>query len=336
MKICRFSVRADPLKRGRLGIFLEQGDGSLVVDCNTVWAIDYQRDGGHNPHAKADHWMPSSLYQILELKDDPFGCFEECLGLYFFLRKVGDLETREGTPASFPIAEVSLLNPLDKITSYRDFYTHEKHVSTSFRKRGEAIPDAWYKIPAYYKGATKGFIGPNDEILWPSYTDKLDYELELAAVIGKGGKNLRSRDALGAIFGFTILNDVSARDIQRKEMTIRLGPAKGKDFCSVLGPVITTMDEFGFGEPDLRMSAKINGELWSLGRSGDARYGWADMIEYLSRDEWILPGDVLASGTVGTGCGMELDRWICPGDTVELEIEHIGKLVNRIGEKCNG
>ena len=334
MKICRFSSNQDIFKRGRLGILLEET--GIIVDCNTAWALNYQREGKFNPYEKADHQMPSSLATILKLKDDPFESLEESLGLYYFLEKVGDLKTREGLPIFFDVKEASLMNPMDAITSYRDFYAHEKHVKTSFKKRNATIPDAWYEIPAYYKGATNGFIGPGEEILWPSYTDKLDYELELAIVLGREGRNIKSREAVDHIFGLTILNDISARDIQRKEMTIRLGPAKGKDFCSVLGPVIVTMDEFDFKEPNLLMTASINGSQWSKGYSGDARYSWAEMLVHLSRDEWVLPGDVMASGTVGTGCGMELDRWIKPGDTVELDIEKIGKLINKVGKKQDG
>ena len=334
MKICRFVALKDPWKKGRLGLVLEKE--GVVVDCNMVWVLDFQRAGRYNPRERANYCMPPSLHDLLRLRDDPLEDLQQCHGLYFFYQKIGNMETVEGVPIALPLSEAILLNPLDRITSYRDFYAHEKHVATSFKKRGGTIPDTWYKMPVYYKGATAGFIGPGEEILWPSYTEKLDYELELALVIGREGRNIPGEEAMEYVLGFTILNDISARDIQREEMEVRLGPAKGKDFCSVLGPVITTMDEFNFEEPNLLMKAYINGELWSEGRSGEAHYSWAKMMAHLSRDEWVLPGDVLASGTVGTGCGMELDRWISPGDTVELEVENIGKLTNPVGKKKNG
>ena len=334
MKVCHFLVKQDPFSKGRLGL-LSEAKG-IVVDCNSVWALEFEREGRYNPRERADHRMPSSLHAVLNIKEDPIEALSECWGLFLFFEKIGQRETREGISISFPIKDVTLLNPLDKITSYRDFYTHEKHVATSFKKRGESLPDAWYEIPAYYKGATQGFIGPETEILWPHYTNKLDYELELALIIGREGRNIRPFQVHQHIFGFTILNDISARDIQRKEMSIRLGPAKGKDFCSVLGPVITTIDEFDNIDPNLHMTAKINGETWSQGQSGDAHYSWSQILQHLSMDEWILPGDVLASGTVGTGCGMELDRWIQEGDLVELEVEGIGKLINRVGRKHHG
>ena len=333
MRICRYihnsSIRPEP----RLGILTDDG---RVIDANYVWACDYEREGKYNFWERANYNCPSSLSQILRLKEDPIDFLSETYGLFLFLEKVGDLELRDGTPIVFDyenIGDVKLASPIDQITTYRDFYAHEKHVKKGFEKRGEKIPEAWYEIPAYYKGSTHGFIGPEEEVLWPGYTNVLDYELELGMIIGKEGKNIKEDQAASHIFGFTILNDISARDIQKKEMAIRLGPAKGKDFCSVIGPVIVTFDEFDFIEPNLEMKATINGELWSRGFSGDSHFSWAQMIAHVSQDEWVLPGDLFGSGTVGTGCGLELDKWIQPGDTIELEVERIGNLINKIGNK---
>jgi 2-keto-4-pentenoate hydratase/2-oxohepta-3-ene-1,7-dioic acid hydratase in catechol pathway len=168
-------------------------------------------------------------------------------------------------------------------------------------------------------------------IPWPYYSQQLDYELELGVVIGRDGKDVKASDIKKHIFGFTILNDISARDIQRKEMSIRLGPAKGKDWCSVMGPVIVTFDEFNYQEPDLLMTAHVNGEEWSRGQSGDSHYSWGEMIEHMAMEEWIRATDFIGSGTVGTGCGLELDKWIKPGDMLELSIERIGTLKNIVG-----
>jgi 2-keto-4-pentenoate hydratase/2-oxohepta-3-ene-1,7-dioic acid hydratase in catechol pathway len=222
---------------------------------------------------------------------------------------------------------------MDKINCYRDFFIHEKHVSKGFEKRNEKIPEAWYQIPVYYKGATSNFIGHEEEIMWPSYTQVLDYELELGIVIGKDGFNIQKNEAMTHIFGLTILNDISARDIQRKEMSVRLGPSKGKDFCTVIGPWIVTMDEFNWKMPDLKMTAKVNGSEWSRGQSGDGHYTISDMIGFASSEEWLCAGDLLGSGTVGTGCGLELERYPNPGDIIELEIEKIGILRNKVGQK---
>jgi 2-keto-4-pentenoate hydratase/2-oxohepta-3-ene-1,7-dioic acid hydratase in catechol pathway len=316
----------------RLGILL---DDSTILDPNLVYACDFEREGKSNARERADHHCPPSLHKLLTLQENPLEILQIALGLNIFLDKVGAYSMKDGTKYLIDLStnKISLDAPLDKIETYRDFFAHEKHVEVGFKKRGEKIPEAWYEIPAYYKGATAGFIGHETDILWPAYTDVLDYELELGMIIGLDGYNIKEREAHKHIFGFTILNDISARDIQRKEMQIRLGPAKGKDFCSIIGPVITTIDEFDNGEPNLLMTAKVNGVEWSRGHSGDSHFTWAQMITHVAQDEWVKAGDLFGSGTVGTGCGLELDKWIKPGDVLELEIEQIGKLVNRVGHK---
>ena len=324
MKICAYKNTAFSAP-ARMGILLE---GGKTLDPNLVWRRKYQREGRYNFGERADHRLPPSLHRLLNRIDAPLELLHETLDEYDRLKKSGDALALVTSPIP--------AKPLDKIATYRDCYTHEKHVAAGFKKRGTAIPEEWYKIPAYYKGTTTNFIGPGEDVLWPHYSDKLDYELELALVIGKEGKNISTKKAWEHVFGFTILNDISARDMQKRETTIRLGPAKGKDFCSVIGPVITTADEFGGKEPDLLMQAFVNGKKWSEGRSGDAHHSWAEILAHASMDEWLLPADLFGSGTVGTGCGMELDRWIRPGDEVELKVESIGSLVNKIGEKNHG
>jgi 2-keto-4-pentenoate hydratase/2-oxohepta-3-ene-1,7-dioic acid hydratase in catechol pathway len=321
MKIVTYVLHQNLETVKRLGILLDQ---HTILDPNHAFATFFENKGHYNFRERANHYCPPSLHALLTLTERPLEILKEALQL-------------GGDQSKYTIDltknKVSLDCPLDKIETYRDFYAHEKHVAVGFKKRGEKIPEAWYEIPAYYKGATKGFIGHETEILWPSYTDILDYELELGMVIGLDGRNINEKNAHKHIFGFTILNDISARDIQRKEMQIRLGPAKGKDFCSILGPVITTIDEFENGEPNLLMTAKVNGVEWSRGQSGDSHFSWAQMIAHVSQDEWVVAGDLFGSGTVGTGCGLELDKWIQPGDTLELEIEKIGKLINKVGHK---
>jgi 2-keto-4-pentenoate hydratase/2-oxohepta-3-ene-1,7-dioic acid hydratase in catechol pathway len=310
----------------RLGILLDE---KTILDPNFVYAASFEKQGLANFHERADHHCPPSLHKLLTLQNNPLDILKSALKLN------GIPQIKDGNKYIIDLAKnrITLDCPLDKIETYRDFYAHEKHVETGFKKRGEKIPDAWYEIPAYYKGATTGFIGHEAEILWPAYTDVLDYELELGMVIGLDGYNIQEQYAHKHIFGFTILNDISARDIQRKEMQIRLGPAKGKDFCSIIGPVITTIDEFQNGEPNLLMTAKVNGVEWSRGQSGDTHFTWAKMIAHVAQDEWVKAGDLFGSGTVGTGCGLELDKWIKEGDLLELEIEKIGKLINRVGKK---
>ena len=215
--------------------------------------------------------------------------------------------------------------PLPNPNSLRDFMIFEAHVKKGYERRGNPMPPEWYEFPVYYKGNHRTLIGPDEPVVWPSFTQKLDYELEWAAIIGKQARNVSGDAAKHCIFGYTILNDWSARDVQMKEMICRLGPAKGKDFATSLGPYILTADAL----PDpyaLTMQARVNGEVWSEGATGSAHWQWHQMIERVSADETIYPGDILGSGTVGGGCGYELDRWIQPGDVVELSVTQLGVL----------
>ena len=334
MKVCTFERKGPLGYQKRLGVFY---NSTTIIDVNLTHQLYYETEGYFNAAQRAATTAPHLLSQWLKIQENPIEKLQETIQLFEKFSKDGDLKTRNQAYISFDLEDekeiTDLASPIDSINCYRDFYAHEKHVKKGFEKRNEPVPKAWYEIPAYYKGPTTGFIGNDDLIPWPSYTDKLDYELELAAVMSKDGMNIKAKDAYKHIFGFTILNDISARDIQKKEMAVRLGPAKGKDFCSVLGPVITTIDEFNYDEPDLLMTATVNQEEWSRGRSSDAHYSWAEMIEHCSKEEWVLSTDVLGSGTVGTGCGLELDKWIQPGDLIELEVEKIGMLKNIVGTK---
>jgi 2-keto-4-pentenoate hydratase/2-oxohepta-3-ene-1,7-dioic acid hydratase in catechol pathway len=223
---------------------------------------------------------------------------------------------------------VRLLAPLPRPASLRDFLAFEVHTRAGFARRQEPVPEAWYRMPVYYKGNARSIVGPDADVRWPRYTEQLDYELELACVIGRRGRDVSAEEAGRLIAGYTVMNDWSARDIQRAEMTVRLGPAKGKDFATSLGPVLVTPEELD--ARDLRMIARVNGEVWSDGNSGTSHWTFPQMIAHVAQDEDVLPGDVLGSGTVGGGCGLELDRWLRPGDVVELEIEGIGILRNRV------
>ena len=332
MRICTYN-RQTPLGQfKRLGLFFNE---TTIIDVNFVWRKEFELENFFNPASKADEVAPSSLSKILKsYQGESISFFQETLEVFKEQAANGLLKTNDGADLSFDLKDtkdIKLDCPIDSINCYRDFYVHEKHVAKGFEKRGEPIPAAWYEMPAYYKGPTSGFIGNEETIMWPSYTEKLDYELEFGVVLCKDGKKIKAENAMEHIFGYTIFNDISARDIQKKEMSIRLGPAKAKDFCSVVGPVIVTADEFDYKEPNLKMTALINDEVWSEGYTGDAHYTWAQMIEHASKEEWLLATDFMGSGTVGTGCGLELDRWIQPSDIIKLEIEKIGTLKNLIG-----
>lgn len=225
------------------------------------------------------------------------------------------------------------LIPLDRLASLRDFLAFEDHVKRGAERRGTDVPEYWYEAPVYYKGNHRAVIGPDDVCPWPSYTTRMDFELELAMVIGRRGRDVAAKDAGDHIFGFTILNDFSARDIQAREISAWLGPAKGKDFANALGPCIVTCNEIG-SEPDLEMICRVNGEEWGRARSSDAKWRWSEMIAHVSAGEDIFPCDVYGSGTPGGCCGLDLGRDLEPGDEVELEIESIGTLTNRIGDRA--
>jgi fumarylacetoacetate (FAA) hydrolase len=222
--------------------------------------------------------------------------------------------------AEYDLAGVDFRPPVLHPPSVRDFYAFEQHVKTARASRGLDVPQEWYEIPVFYFSNPAAIYGPGDEIPKPPETNELDYELEVAAIIG----------AEGQIGGFTIMNDWSARDLQRAEMRVGLGPSKGKDFATSLGPIVVTPDEFDGSSGT--MIARVNGEERSRGNLGDMHHSWGAIVAHAARNTRLLPGDVLGSGTVGTGCILEQGdgRWLQPGDVVELEAEGIGILRNRI------
>ena len=239
--------------------------------------------------------------------------------------------------ASLPLNDVRLLAPLPEPRQMRDCLTFELHlrnaIAQSEKRTGvkRPFPEVWYKQPIYYKCNRFAVTGPETDIVWPAYSEWMDYELELACIIGKTGKDIRPDHAMEHIFGFTIFNDFSARDAQMAEMAGQLGPAKGKDFdnANVLGPWIVTLDEIG--DPHaLKMDARVNGERWGGGNSRDMHHKWPAILAHISQGETLYAGEVIGSGTVGTGCGLELGRQLQTGDVVELEIEKIGVLRNKV------
>lgn len=250
-----------------------------------------------------------------------------------------------------PLSDVTLLAPVPRPRSIRDCLAFERHLIQAtrtivswkaptlvFLDRGmERLfgkgflrpPPVWYKRPIYYKGNPNSVVGHDADVRWPSFSKRMDFELEFGVFIGKEGCNIPASIAAEHIAGYSLFNDFSARDTQAAEMAGRLGPAKSKDFDTgnAIGPWLVTPDEM---PSEITLRARVNGEEWSRGSSSEMHFSFAEIVEYISRDETLYPGDFIGSGTVPGGCGLELDRWLKPGDTVELEAEPLGVLRNRV------
>jgi len=237
-------------------------------------------------------------------------------------------------------SDLEILPPIINPPSFRDFYAFEQHVRAARRLRGLEMHPDWFKIAIFYFSNPNCCYGHGQEIPYPSNTTELDFELEFAIIIGNGGSDIKAEDAAEVIAGYTILNDWSSRNLQREEMPLSLGPAKGKDFASSFGPYMVTPDELenawdNNGRLDLRMTCHINGKLISDGNTNDLYHSFGNMIERASMNTKLIPGEYIGSGTVGTGCILELrpentGGWVQKGDTVTLEVERLGKLENTI------
>ena len=249
------------------------------------------------------------------------------------------------TPAvTHDLAAVTLKAPVPEPRQMRDFLCFEKHLRQARTQRHlfgitgyptdpakVEVPRVWYEEPVYYKCNRFAVVGTGTEVVCPSYCKMLDYELEFGIFLGKRGKNITRETARSHIFGYCIFNDFSARDQQMREMQAQLGPTKGKDFdtANVMGPWLVTADEIA--DPyALTMVARVNGCEWSRGNSGDMHHKFEDILAHVSRDETVHAGEFFGSGTVGSGCGLELGRFLKLGDVVELEITGLGVLTNRV------
>ena len=295
-----------------------QPEHERVIDLATA---EYQRLLGTGASPDAARRLASALY--------PSSMSAAiAAGPTFLIAAARTATSAEEGIAVLPLEQVHWLAPLDPPVM-RDCLAFEQHLRNTFLKVLPKVPEQHYEMPLYYKGNPLTLIGHQHEVPWPDYTQKMDYELELGFVIGRSGKNLTPDNALSHLFGVTIFNDFSARDIQMEEMQGLLGPAKGKDFATALGPWITTADELDV--LNLTMVARVNGEEWSRGSSSTMMWQVEEIIAYISKAEGVAAGDLIGSGTVGWGCGLELGKLLKPGDIVELEVDGIGILRNRIG-----
>ena len=232
------------------------------------------------------------------------------------------------------VGELTLLPPVPTPGALRDFYAFERHVATARARRGLEMDPAWYRLPVFYFSNPAVVVGNDATVARPPRSQQLDYELELAWVVGEDLQEADTAAATDAIVGFTVMNDWSARDVQREEMALSLGPAKGKDFATSVGPVLVTADEFDPTSGAMR--AWVNGRLYTEADLSECYWSVAEMTAYAAEASTVRAGDLFGSGTCAGGCILELAAthgdaeypWLLPGDVVELQIEGIGTLRN--------
>ncbi len=325
MKFASFEVTTDTGRVQRVGV-LDESESTLV-DVNAGYAGALEHADEQSPAEVAETVAPPKMTAFLERGERAMDAADRARQ---FAADSSEQTGPTGAKLRYDPDAVRLLSPIPNPNSIRDFMAVEEHVRNAL---GDDIPQEWFDLPVYYKADADCVGHPGDEIEWPRYTDEMDYELELCAVIGKKGRDIDAADADEYIAGYTIYNDFSARDIQFDEMEVNLGPAKGKDFIgsNAFGPYMVTPDEIDI--TDVSMTARVNDEVWSDGTLGAMQHSFADMIEHLSQNLYVHPGDMLGSGTVGMGCGLEMDRYLEPGDMVELEVEGIGTLSNKLSSR---
>jgi fumarylacetoacetate (FAA) hydrolase len=291
--------------------------------------------------------LPSSMGMFLNYWED----------LYPLALSVNQaiIDGRISKAKGVPLEEVELLSPIPFPSSCRDAYAFRQHVATARRNRGAAMVPEFDQYPVFYFTNHHSVQGPGEILCMPDHLEKLDFELEVAIVISKYGKNIRAENADEYIGGMMIMNDMSARKLQMEEMMLNLGPAKGKDFSTVLGPWLVTLDELEEYETtpkenhigkawNLSMKCFVNGIQVSEGNLSDMDWTFAEIIERCSYGTTLYPGDVIGSGTVGSGCFLELngtgklndpnyeEQWLKVGDLIEMEVEGLGKLSNTIAK----
>ncbi|MBX6351512.1 MAG: fumarylacetoacetate hydrolase family protein [Clostridia bacterium] len=330
MKLLTFEVATEVGPFARLGALLADG---AIVDLNFACAARLAARGAPFPNERADQLLPSDMVAFARTGEDGLELARDVLA---WLAGAGeDQRGPRGERIRWDEPEVRYLPPVLRVPVLRDFAAFEEHLKNTFGKMGVSLPEAWYRRPMAFKGSPTALFGHKAEIPWPAYTARLDYEMEICAVIGKPGRDIPPERAMEHVLGFTVLNDFSARDVQAEEMSNHTGPFKGKDFAWGLGPWIATRDEIA--DPStVRMSVRVNGELWAESSPRTMRWSFAELVSYTSCDETLAVGDLLGSGTVDGGCGFEIDRWLQPGDVVEVTVEGVGTLAHRIGRPRAG
>ena len=340
MKLATFRIETPIGPFDRFGLVRLEGNDVIaaardaacwVIDANAAFAAFAHDQGRANPSARADAYVPADLKSCVELHGpslEPLAELQGWLDARWDAIANAELSGPRGEVIAHRLSKVALRAPI-QVPVLRDFAAFEDHLQITFGKMGLKIPPEWYERPIAFKGNSTAMVGHDAPVRWPRYTKKLDYEIELAAVIGAPARDIEVDQAANHILGYTILNDFSARDAQRGEMAMSTGPFKGKDFAWALGPWIVTPDEFG-EVATTKMGVRINGEVWAESTPGAMHWSFPEMISYTSQDETLNVGDVFGSGTVNNGCGFEIDRWLSEGDVVEIEAAKIGVLRNNI------
>jgi fumarylacetoacetate (FAA) hydrolase len=322
----------------RFGALVDDG---RVLDFTVAFAWYEAERGRPSDTASVARHYGASLLEFIRHEAQAMPVATDLL----HLARAGKLPGSFGTlPLELRSEYVRLVAPIPRPPSMRDGYAFRQHVETARKNRGVPMIPEFDQFPVFYFTNHQAVTGPGDVAVEELHTNQLDFELEVAAVVGREGKNLRASEADRHIFGLTIMNDWSARALQMQEMKLNLGPAKGKDFATSIGPWLVTLDELGDRTSrgpngasfDLAMTADVNGVRVSRGNVKDMTFTFAQILERASYGVTLHAGDVIGSGTVGTGCFLELNgsgitnQWLAPGDTVVLEIERLGRLENRI------
>jgi 2-keto-4-pentenoate hydratase/2-oxohepta-3-ene-1,7-dioic acid hydratase in catechol pathway len=322
MKLVTFEIHGRLGHHRRLGVLLDD----RIVDLTTAYATYLaERTDEPTPRELAQLRTPPDLIGWLRGQHKSREAAEQAVT--FVQGQSAGATGLDGARLSFSRTEVQLLAPLPRPNSLRDFSIFEEHMT---RREGGGIPKRaqWYRYPPYYKGNPDSIIGPEDPIPYPYYTDKLDLELEIGIIIGRGGRNLSLDEAKQAIAGYTILIDCSARDEYLNQAEF-LGPCKRKDWATVLGPCMVTADEIDEGNLDCRIT--VDDEVWFEGSTSAPRSFLAHhLVAYASDNETLQPGDLLGTGTVSYSCSVDLHRWPQVGQRVRFDVQGIGTLEHTI------
>ena len=338
MKLVTFEVSTLTGKQERIGSLID----SRIVDLNYAFARYLTNEKGESEaYIIADALVPNDMIKFFKMEERALEAAEKAVKyIEKTLKRKEEISGLKGERILYSDNEVKLLAPVPRPVIIRDSPCFEQHI-INCSLPDHKVPELWYQLPAYFNEKPTNIGGHEDIIPWPSYTDLLDYEFELGMYIGRKGKDITKKNAEDHIAGYTIYNDISARDRQTIEEKLNMGPkGKGKDFdkSNIFGPCLVTKDEFSFKKSH-KMIARVNGEIRTERDSKEMYWTWGDLIEYTSQDETLYPGEVFGSGTCGFGSCLEYERtgdsskWLKPGDVIEFEVEGIDILRNTVGEK---